>query len=495
MSIQYGPGYDPANQPGNTGPSIPVVATWNDLKALEPAAEGLTRQVTSIPGYGVVDMFARRGATAWFIPGSQAEVRAYLAANPIPLASPTIPGRKRILGRTSSFSGGLFDGAGNFPEWWAYASAGVTGPTDITLTHRFANQTGKTITKIAIPLFSMTAGSANILAVWIGSGGTNYNATSWQRMTFNAGSQTTYQMADGTSFLPEYVVTDTLTLNEPCLPNSSFVVRIVYASVGQITMFDSFGSMQNSTSGLTQGWIGIGDAGSTQGNLGNNVVWFGNWPASLCHVFVEFSDEDSTEVSILAYGDSVINQFVYYLDPLAGNRDQWQYSLEQLVTSNTYHVATAGNGGFELPQYVDRLKKLLPLYNPWVDIYCVEGWSSNNAPTTSEAGNAWKTKLDEIHALVEAAHHGWCVIFPVPVGGAIAGKAQFESILAYANASYPGKVLDCRPAVWDPNNHDAFLPAYTSDTIHLKAEANTPFATYTKTLFETNAIASNGYVI
>jgi hypothetical protein len=494
MAIQYGPGYDPTDQ-GSSGTGVTVVATWDDLNALEPAAPGLTRQVTSIPGYGVVDMLARRGAQSWFVPGSQPEVRAYITANPIPLTSPTVPGRKRILGRSSSFNGGLFDGDGNYAGWWAYGAAGVTGPTDVSLSHRFVNQTGKTITKIAIPLFGMTPGSANILAVWIGTGGSTYDADSWQRMTFNAGADTTYQLADGTNILPDYVVTDTLTLDTPCLPLSSFVVRIVYDSVGQVTMFDSFGTMQNSTSGLCQGWIGIGNAGASEGDLNNPVTWYGNWPSSMCHVFVEFSDNDSTEVSILAFGDSVINQFVYYLDPLAGNRDQWQYSLELLVTDNTYHLATAGNGGFELPQYCDRLKFLLPLYNPWVDIYCVGGWSSNNMPTTNEAANAWRVKLEELHTAVVAANHGWSVIFPVPVGAAIAGKDQFQYMLDYANTSYSGKVLDCRSAIWDPNNHDNFLPAYTSDDIHLKADANEVFATYLKTQLETNAIASNGYVI
>lgn len=494
MAIQYGPGYDPQDQ--QSGQAIPVVAAWNDLETLEPALPGTLRQVTSVPGYGVVDMFARRGATSWFIPGAQSQVQAYIQAHPIPLTSPTVPGRKRILGRSSSFSGGLFDSeSGNYAGWWAYASAGVTGPTDITLSHRFYNQTGKTITKITIPLFSMTNSPANILAVWVGQGGSNYSAATWQRCTFSNGSQTTYQLSNGTQFAPNYVVTDTLTLTQSCIPDDSFVIRVVYADSGQVTMFDSFGNMQNSTSGLCLGWIGIGNAGATQGDLNNAVTWYGNWPSSLCHIFVEFSASDSTEISILMYGDSVINQFVHYQDPLAGNRDQWQYTLEQLETSNRYHVATAGNGGFDVMQYCSRLTQLLPLYNPWVDIYCVGGWSSNNMPQTTEAETLVKNTLIALNAAITTASHAWSVIFPVPVGAAIAGKTQFDNIVSWANTTWTGKVVDGRPAIWDPNDHDHFLPAYTRDDIHMNASANTAFATYIKPLVENNVILSNGYVI
>lgn len=494
MSIQYGPGYDPQDQ--QTGQSIPVVATWDDLNSLEPASPGTLRQITSVPGYGVVDMFARRGPTNWFIPGSQPEVQAYISAHPIPLTSPTVPGRKRILGRSSSFSGGLFDNeAGNYSGWWAYGSAGVTGPTDISLTHRFVNQTGKTITKITIPLFSMTNSPANILAVWVGQGGSLYNADTWQRCTFSNGTQTTYQLSNGTQFSPNWTSTDSLTLTQPCMPDSSFLIRIVYADSGQVTMFDSFGNMQNSTSEMTMGWIGIGNAGATQGDLNNPVTWYGNWPSSLCHVFVEFDITDSTEVSVLMYGDSVINQFVHYLDPLAGNRDQWQYNLEQLETANRYHVATAGNGGFDVAQYCSRLTQLLPLYNPWVDVYCIGGWSSNNMPQTPEAEASVKNTLIAMHASITSASHAWSLIFPVPVGAAIDGKVHFENIISWANTTWTGKVIDGRPAIWDPTDHDHFLPAYTRDDIHMNANANTPFATYIKPLVESSAIASNGYVI
>lgn len=53
MSIQYGPGYDPLDQP-STGPGIETITTYSELVNLEPATDGMETIITNgIPGSSI----------------------------------------------------------------------------------------------------------------------------------------------------------------------------------------------------------------------------------------------------------------------------------------------------------------------------------------------------------------------------------------------------------------------------------------------------------
>jgi hypothetical protein len=491
MATQYGPGYDPLDQPGNTGAGLPVIATWSDLSTLEPATVGKEVIVTSVPGASNVRMLARRGAQSWTTPGAQDVVRTYAMNNPIPNNAPTVPKRRRIIGRTSSTQGGVFESGTNDATWWAYAAYSVAGPTRITIDTRITNQTGKDIARIAIPFMGTNANNAQILAVWIGRGGMEHSTTAYQRMTF--GGQNTLQLGAGTVFVPSVGVTDTLTLSTPWLDETEILVRIVYENSGQIENYDSFGTGANEDSGLARCWIGIGDAGSTEGALSNadSLTWRNNWSSSIFHVFAEFAEHESPEVSILVYGDSVVNQWKAYQDTLPSIRDGWQFYLEQLNTANTYHVATAGNGGYTVPQYCDRLTAMFSVYAPWIDVVCIEGWTPNGSIQTINELNTWQANITALHSLVTTAGLGWLVLFNSPIGddkdypeiGANIHARQLDMI-AWCNAQYTGLVIDMRFSLADPEDTDYFLADYSVDSAHYTKSGQIKWATDFKPIIE-----------
>lgn len=491
MSIHYGPGYDPLDQPGNTGTGLPVVSTWSDLASREPADVDDEVIVTSIPGATNVRLLARRESSKWSIPGDKDVVRTYVMNNPIPALAPTTPKRRRIIGRTSSTQGGVFESGTNDASWWAYSTYSVAGPTRISIDTRISNQTGKDIAKIAIPFIGTNANNAQILAVWVCRGGMDHTSNTHQRMTF--GGQNTLQLGSGTLFVPSHGITDTLTLSTPWLADTEILIRVVYANSGQIENFDSFGTSANEDSGLSRCWIGIGDAGSDEAALGNaaSITWRSNWSASFFHVFAEFAEHELPEVSVLAYGDSVVNQWKALSDTKQSIRDGWQYYLEQANTANTYHVATAGNGGYDVLQYCDRLMTLFTTYLPWIDVVCIEGWTPNGSIQTIPELEAWQAKLVALHTMVTNAGLGWLVLFNSPIGddkdfpgiGANIHARQLDMI-AWCNAQYTGLVVDMRFSLADPNNTDYFLAGYSLDSAHYTKSGQQKWATDFKPIIE-----------
>lgn len=502
MSIHYGPGYDPLDQPGS-GAGLPSVASWNDLLGLEPASVGKEVIVTSIPGASNEGALARRGTNSWYIPGMQNVVQDYVNDNPIPAKMPSAPRRRRILGRTTNTQGGVFDTGTNNPGWWGYGSYGITGPTRITVDTRIVNQTGKDIEKIAIPFFGTATDNAQILAVWVGRGGASDHTTdSIQRLTF--GGQNTIKPGSGTQYLPTTVITDLTTLNSVWAKNEEILIRVVFENSGQVEAFDSFGTMANAESGLARCWIGIGDAGSSAGTLGNaaTLTWVGNWMAPFCQVFAEFTANETPEVSVLVCGDSVVNQWKSYLDTNSMIRDGWQYFLEQYNTSNTWHVTTAGNGGYDVPQYCDRLMSTLSLYVGWVHVICLEGWTPNGTMLDMATFGVWKSKIVTLHSMVEDAGMDWLVVFNSPIGKEVmdipdlanAQPLQMATI-AWHNAKYPGRIIDMRASMADANNPDYFNPAYSLDDAHYTRAGNIRWATDFKPLMENRLQQKLGYTL
>lgn len=502
MSIQYGPGYDPLDQPGNSGSGFPVVSTWDDLASREPSEIGDTVRVTNIPGASNVSILARRGVTKWEVPGSQATAGTHVMNNPIPNNAPTSPKRRRILGRSSTSQDGIFESSGNNAGWWAYGVYSVAGPTRISIDTRISNQTGKDVARISIPFLGLHNNNANIIAVWIGRGGNTHWCDSFQRMTFSG--QNTKQLAVGTDTNPSIGVTDTLLLDTPWLADTEILIRVVFENSGQIESFDSFGTNQNFDSGLSRCWVGLGDAGSTTELLSNsqNLQWRADWNAPFCNVFVEFAEYEIPEVSVLVYGDSVVNQFKSFLDTLSACRDGWQYYLEQLVTSNTWHVATAGNGGYTVIQYGDRLLALLETYAPWIDVVCFQAWTPNGSITTTQDLQAWQTKINQVHDAVIALNKGWLVQFNSPIGddkdfpeiGASIHARQLDMV-AWCNEQFTGHVIDMRSSLTDPQNPDYFAPGMSLDSAHHTKMAAPIWANDVKPLFEARLTQTLKYSI
>lgn len=472
------------------GSTILNVDSWSDLSLIEPATEGQEVFVSlDISGTNSGRYLARRTSSKWIVPGADTKTINYVNQNQIPNIPPTTPKNVRILGRSTTFMGNTFDDGTNTSAWWAYGAAGIQGPTNISYTHRFKNQTGKTVSKLAIPFFSFHNNTATILAVWVGNGGSGYTASNWQQMTFSGSNS--YQPLSGTSDFPSTVVTDTLTLNSSWLSNNELVVRVIYSSAGQIPAMDSFGTIQNNTSTLCEGWIGVGDAGSVSANLNNSITWYGNWQATYPHLFLEFADQQYSEVSILAYGDSVINNWKIYLDSDASIRDNWTYFLELENTNKKWHLTPAGNGGQDIPTFCNRLMSMLNMYLPWVDVFCLEGWTPNNCPATMNDTIILKNTLLGIYELITNNNKGWAVIFPSPTGGVTSGTLNFAALgeaattyhnemISWANLNFPGRILDLRSGVSDPNNTEHFLPAYSIDDIHQTRAGAEAFAAYAK---------------
>lgn len=486
----------PGKNSKSYGTSIISVNDWSDLWSLEPATEGqevfINSGISGSPTYGRV--LARRTNIKWIVPGANSSTISYLVQHSIPISAPTAPGRKRILGRTTSYDSDLFGGGGNTSAWWKYANDGVQGPTPISYRLRMKNLTGKIIEKITIPFLGHHATPAIISGVWVGYGGSNQDSSNWQRLTFSG--QNSYQLAPGTATVPSYVTTDTITLSTPWLPNNEIVINTTFGATGSIPQFDSLGTSQNVLSELSESWIALGDSGSTSDALTATLSWEGGWPVPYCNVFVEFAATESTEVSVLVWGDSVINQFKIFTDTNALYRDNWQYNLETLNTNKKWHVAVGGNGGYDVTQYCQKLNTLLPMYLPWVDVFCVEGWTQNNAPTTMLQANTFKSSIIGTHDLVIAENKAWSVIFPSPTAGIVSGTLNFEAkgqdaityhdeMINWANTTYPNVVLDVRPGVWDPNNHVNYLAANTVDEIHQTQAGGLAFATYLKPLIDT----------
>jgi len=459
-------------------PAVPSAISYEVFSG--PTAEGpwTSEGTTSDESFEITGMSAETETWAHVFATvvSPAGVVSFVTAE---VTSPTIPGRKRILGRTSNWSGNMFDNGQNDAGWWGYAAAtpAVTGPTNITIRHRFKNQTGKAITKLAIPFFGVVANPANLLALWVGVPGEGTAGSAWQRMTF--GGQNTSQLAAGTTLLPSYAVSDTITLTSPWLPDAEIMICVVYEDDNQISIFDSLGTLSNNESEMSLGWVGVGDAGSTLALLDATVTWYGNWQAPYCHLFVEFAGTESTEVSVLAYGDSVINQYRIYNDPdNTQSRDGYSWELEKLNTENTWHLAPAGNGGLTVSQFCDRLISHLPVYTPWVDVVAVEGWSANGAPVNAGEAAAYKAKISATSVAVEAAGRGFATIFLVPPAGVIDGaenfpaqgtpaKTWFDDAVSWAGTTFPNRVIDARSGVWDPLDHDRFLAGNSHDEIHM----------------------------
>lgn len=295
------------------------------------------------------------------------------------------------------------------------------------------------------------------------------------------------------------------TLSQQWLPDQEIVISTTYGSTGSIPQFDSLGTSQNTLSQLAETWLALGDGGSTDNSLSATLSWDPGWPVPYTNVFVEFATNEDTEVSILVWGDSVINQFKIFTDTNALYRDNWQYNLETLNTTKKWHVAVGGNGGYDVTQYCQKLNTLLPLYTPWVDVFCVEAWTANNAPVTMQAADAFKTSIIGTYDAVLNSNKAWSVIFPSPTGGIVSGTLNFdakgqdaityhEEMISWANSTYSGRVFDVRPGVWDPNNHINFLAGNSVDEIHQTQAGGLAFATYFKPLID-SMLTEMGYEI
>lgn len=500
----------PGKNSKNYGNAVTIVDTWNDLTNLEPASEGseafVNQGVSGTNVYGRV--YVRRGQLYWDIPGANTDTISFIQSNkiPIPIIPPfTISGTRRILGRSSSYNGNQFEeGNTNTSAWVWYGIASVQGPTNISFSHRIVNQTGKDISKIAIPFFNIINNptkQANILACWIGRGGSGVTPDTYQQVTFNDGS-TSAVFTSGDQYLPSGFVSDLITLNTDWVPNEEILIKVVFDKNGPIPKYDSFGSLYNLDSGLSTGsWIGIGDAGSTSALLNENITWYGNWDMPYCHVFVEFANTEDPELSILAYGDSVINQFRYFLEPQAIVRDNWQWYLETSADSENkkYHVATAGNGSYSLSQYCDKLSATWNVYKDWFDVLMIEGWTSNVYPQTSARRVEDQNDLNAIRTKAISDNKDWLIIFPAPCGVVVSGDGdglgQHNAMVAWANSTYSGRVVDGRPAVWDPNDNTIFLqPTYSLDNTHHSKLGGEVFAAYIKPILETT-LTTLGYNI
>lgn len=500
MSINYGPGYDPQDQQTGTGTGLSIVATWSDLAGREPAVVGSEVIVSNIAG--ATDVLARRGTNAWYIPGTNQVVKRFVSNNQIPLKTPTAPKRRRILGRTSNTQGGIFDAGVNTADWWPYSSYSIAGPTRLTVDTRFINQTGKTIDKVAIPFLGTHATNSTILALWIGRGGIDHVVTTTQRMTF--GGQNTVTPEPGDPFLATYVVSDLLVLDTPWQPDEEILIRVVFENSGHVESFDSIGTLANGESGMARCWIGLGDGGSSAGQLSNasSLTWIGNWAAPFCNVFVEFAPTEDPEISILVCGDSVTNQWKSYLDTLPMVRDGWQYFLEQLNTTTNWHVAIAGNGGYDVPQYCDRLMSTLGMYNGWVDVVCLEGWTPNGTMQTRQELAYWKSQVVSLRERVLNAGMEWLVVLNSPLGEELMQyefgqpvKDRHLEMIAWHNERFPNRVIDMRFSTRDPNNPDHFAPGMSLDDAHYTRAANVKWATDFKPIMAEKLQQVIGYTI
>lgn len=421
------------------------------------------------------------------------------SGGPTPI-TPT--GYKRILGRSTSYQNDLFGGAGNTSAWWFYGDQSVVGPKNISYTHRIQNQTGKNITKIAIPFIGTLTNHAPILAVWVGRGGSlnDTTATTYQRMTF--AGDTSAVCSNATPTAPSYKVTDSLTLTTPWAPNEWILVRVVFEKYGTIPTYDSFSNALNTLSNLTRSWISVTDSGSTSATLSAGT-WNVGWEIPYCHIFCEFPETESPELSILAYGDSVINQWKIWDDANALYRDGWQWRLELSADTDAkkYHVATAGNGGYELSQFTSKFNSLWPMYKDWTDVVMYEGWTPNGAPITSERRASDEVLIQNVKNLITSAGKGWLMIYPSPLGAQLdVGnsdqiKLYHDETIAWGKSTYPGHVIDGRGGVWDPANHDRFLtPTYSKDDTHQTDAGAIAFAAYIKPILETT-LTNLGYEV
>jgi len=234
--------------------------------------------------------------------------------------------------------------------------------------------------------------------------------------------------------------------------------------------------------------------GSTSAAVTSSVTWEAGWELPHCHLFVEFATSASPELSILAYGDSVINQWKIWDDTKALIRDGWQWRLETSADTNgkKYHVATAGNGGYALSEFAPKLSATFNMYKDWIDIIMFEGWTPNSAPVNDSQRLANEALISSLHTLVTSAGKDWLMIYPSPIGAALdqgtsaEQKLQQANTIAWGTSAYPGRIIDGRPGVWDPANHDSFLvPTLSKDNTHQTDAGAIAFAAYIKPILET----------
>ena len=419
-------------------------------------------------------------------------------------SAPTTPAKRRILGRSMSnydAAGGLFSGT-NDNSYWAYsfyASAmsaiGLTGPTRWTVDTDIVNQTGKIIQKISVPFGTFTNNPAQILGVWASVNG----GSTWVRLLFS-GANTLSLPTTGTMLLPKFVASDPTTLLANWAPGASCRIRVTFANSGQIPSFEGFGSIATPESGMSNVTYYMGDSGSSAGVLNAATVQANtNGGSVFPHVFVEFAATEAAEVSVLAWGDSIYNEFRIYNDPTNPYcRDGIWYKLEGLNT-HQYHVAPGGRGGLDPIQYEALLESSWAVYGPWVDVVLFDGYSPNNTPPIVNTTAQVIAAMDAAYNWVTSHGRAFLVGFLTPVGGnyttfGATTLTAFNSILAHANSSYPGLVVDTHTVIQDPANIPLYKTADTVDQVHVNVVGALDQATGLEPILRT-AITTYGYTV
>lgn len=413
--------------------------------------------------------------------------------------APTVPSARAIVGRAQSLDY-LFGGAGNTAGWWGYAGLepAVVGPTAISWTVRVKNKTNMTWDKVTFPVLAGHASNASIIGAWIGVGGTNQTpgAGGWQQILFDGVG--TKALPSGTQVVPYVTAPDLVTLGVPCAPNDSVVIRIAFADSGEISVFDALSDTRTPESDLASCWMARGDYASTSGARDTAAAWE-FWGDSPMHaLFVEGVSESPVAVSEVVVGDSVIQAFrAWQYEPEAGSRDGWIWQYEQ-INDKAVRISCAGNGAFTLVEYCQRLRALLPIYAPWVDVFVLEGWTPNGTPTSAEGNAPLKAALEETVAAIEAAGRGFAFIFPSPAclsktpPGA---DVSLADMIAYCQARNPALTMDMSLTLADPSDQDNYDAAYSSDGLHHNLAGNTAFAAAWKPVNEAMLTTGIGYTV
>ena len=417
--------------------------------------------------------------------------------------APTTLSARAQIGQSQSIDY-MFGGSGNTAAWGGYKDWGlvpsVDGPTRISWALRVKNKTDMTWGTVTFPLLAGGANNASVLGAWVGTGGTDQTpgAGGWQRIQF--GGSDTKILPAGTKVIPYGTTPDIVTLAVPCAPNDSVIFRLTFDSTGEISLFDSLNHSSTHDSGMATCWMARADLGSTPTARDTAGSWE-FWGSSPIHaLFVEGVYGSPVAVSEQFVGDSVINAFrAWQYIPESASRDGWIYQYG-LTNDKAVRICNSGNGGFSLIEYCQRLRALLPVYAPWVDVFVIEAWTPNGTPTTISGNAPLKEALEETIAAIQAAGRGFAFIFPspaslknelVPAGA----EVSLADMIAYCQDRNPELTMDLSLSLADPQDPDNYDAAYSSDWLHQNLAGNVQFSLALKPINESVLTGGIGYAI
>lgn len=310
--------------------------------------------------------------------------------------------------------------------------------------------------------FASIANVAAILGMAFSIGGSGNNpAGAWQRVTFGGGNAGAQLPNGGSTGTPAFLSSDAISIPGGWAPNASMLVRIAWASGAYPTPQRIIASEINWPANNTRS---SGDYASTDDLLAQNPTWSGStYNPSWHKIRVR---RVNAKPAILTHGDSVWSM-------IRGSDTSgygWCWRLNGATES--YHVATYGQGGITLPVIADRHADILGKYGEDYTHTFTPGWSGNSPPTDAAGIAATKALVEAMEAQTVAAGKIFCVGFIKPTGsdGTDPLKlAAFNELRVWAAAKYG---IHCLDVSQDPTlvGPDGYTMLNSPDQAHYNNE-------------------------